>query len=184
MQGFCAHLQQKHALAKADRQRGKFRTFLLSSLQNFLANEKARAHAQKRGCGREMLFLDAEDARKRYRLEPADKLTPEVIFDIRWAHAVLEQSLERLRSDFVSKGKERLFDALVSFLSVNGRAESYQQVAARLGLPVSAIKTSVHRLRRDYGMKLREEIGKTVSTPDETDEELRYLRRVLAGANS
>jgi RNA polymerase sigma-70 factor (ECF subfamily) len=184
VQGFCAHLQEKHALAKADPQRGRFRTFLLSSLQNFLANEKARAHAQKRGCGREMLFLDAEDARGRYRLEPADELTPDVIFEMRWAHAVLEEALARLRADFVLKGKEHLFDELVSFLSVNGPAESYQQVAARLALPLSAIKTSVHRLRQDYRMKLREEIGKTVSTQDEIDEELRYLRRVLAGAKS
>jgi RNA polymerase sigma-70 factor (ECF subfamily) len=184
VQGFCAHLQEKHALAKADPQRGRFRTFLLCSLQNFLANEKARAHAQKRGYGRKMVFLNSEDARERYRLEPADKLTPEVIFEMRWAHAVLEETLARLRADFVVKGRERLFDELVSFLSVNGPADSYQQVAARLGLPLSAIKTTVHRLRQDYGMKLREEIAKTVSTPDEIDEELRYLRRVLAGASS
>jgi RNA polymerase sigma factor (sigma-70 family) len=184
VQGFCAHLLEKHALTKADPQRGKFRTFLLSSLQNFLVNEKARAHAQKRNCGGEVFSLDGEDARGRYRLEPADELTPDVIFEMRWAHAVLEEALAKLRADFVLKGKERLFDELVSFLSVKGSAESYQQVAARLALPLSAIKTSVHRLRQDYRMKLREEIGKTVSTQDEIDEELRYLRRVLAGANS
>src|SRR5262249_30852713 len=151
---------------------------------NFLANEKARAHAQKRYCGRATLFLDAEDARRRYRLEAADKRTPEMIFDMRWAHAVLEEALASLRADFILKGKERLFDELVSFLSVNGPADSYQQAAIRLGLPLSAIKTTVHRLRRDYAIKLREEIGKTVSMSDEIDEELRYLRRVLAGANS
>ena len=115
VQGFCAHMLEKHALTKADPQRGKFRTFLLSSLQNFLANEKARAHAQKRGGGREMIFLDAEDARGRYSLEPVHKLTPEAIFETRWAHAVLEETLAGLRADF-SKGQmdehARLADAI------------------------------------------------------------------------
>ena len=184
VQAFCLHLQEKHALAKADPERGKFRTFLLSSLQNFLANEKARAHAQKRGGGREMIFLDAEDARSRYRLEPAHELTPEAIFEMRWAHAVLEQTLAGLRVDFIARGKQRLFDGLASFLTFDEPGDSYQQAATRLGLPLSAIKTTVHRLRQDYRTKLREEIGRTVSTPDEIEDELRYLRKVLAGAES
>ena len=184
VQAFCLHLQEKHALAKADPERGKFRTFLLSSLQNFLANEKARAHAQKRGGGREMIFLDAEDARSRYRLEPAHELTPEAIFEMRWAHAVLEQTLAGLRADFVARGKKRLFDGLASFLTFDEPGDSYQQAATRLGLPLSAIKTTVHRLRQDYRTKLREEIGRTVSAPDEIEDELRYLRKVLAGAES
>jgi RNA polymerase sigma factor (sigma-70 family) len=184
VQAFCVHLQEKHGLAKADPQRGKFRTFLLSSLQNFLANEKARAHAQKRGGGKEMIFIDAEDARSRYRLEPAHKVTPEAIFETRWAHAVLEETLAGLRADFVARGKERLFDGLTSFLTMDEPGDSYQQAAARLGLPLSAIKTTVHRLRQDYRTKLREEIARTVSTPDEIEDELRYLRKVLAGAES
>jgi len=184
VQAFCVHLQEKHALAKADPQRGKFRTFLLSSLQNFLANEKARAHAQKRGGGREMIFLDAEDARSRYRLEPAHELTPEAIFEMRWAHAVLEETLAGLRADFIARGKKRLFDGLASFLTFDEPGDSYQQAATRLGLPLSAIKTTVHRLRQDYRTKLREEIGRTVSAPDEIEDELRYLRKVLAGAES
>jgi RNA polymerase sigma factor (sigma-70 family) len=184
VQGFCAHLQAKHALAKADPKRGKFRTFLLSSLQNFLINEEARAHAQKRGGGREMVFLDAEDAHARYRLEPTHKLTPEAIFETRWAHALLKETLAGLRADFIAKGKERLFDGLASFLSTDEPMDSYQQAATRLGLPVSAIKTTVHRLRQDYRMKLREEVGRTVSAPDEIDDELRYLRKVLSSAHS
>jgi len=180
VQEFCAHLQEKHALAKADPQRGRFRTFLLSSLQNFLLNEQERARAQKRGGGREMIFLDAEDAHTRYRLEPIDKLTPEAIFETRWAHAVLQEALAGLRADFVEKDKERLFDGLVSFLSPDEPMDSYQHAAMRLGLPLSAIKTTVHRLRQDYRAKLREEIGRTVSAPDEIDDELRYLRKVLS----
>jgi len=105
VQGFCMHLQEKHALAKADPQRGKFRTFLLSSLQNFLANEKARAETQKRGFGCELIYLDSEQARTRYRLEPADKLTPEVIFEMRWAHAVLEETLAACAAILSREGK-------------------------------------------------------------------------------
>ena len=184
VQAFCLHLQEKHALAKADPQRGKFRTFLLTSLQNFLANQEARSRAQKRGGGREIIFLDSEEARARYRLEPVDKLTPEAIFEMRWAHAILEETLAGLRTDFVERGKERLFDGLASFLSTEEPADSYQQAAMRLGLPLSAIKTTVHRLRQDYRAKLREEIARTVSAPNEIDDELRYLRKVLAAAGS
>lgn len=180
VQGFCLHLQEKHAIAKADRQRGKFRTFLLSALQNFLGHEWERAQAQKRGGGRELIRLDAEEADARYRLEPAHSVTPETIFEKRWAHALLEQTVSDLRADFVLRGKERLFDGLSSFLTSDLKETSYQNAARDLGLPLSAIKTTIHRLRRDYRSKLREEISRTVSSPDEIDEELAHLRRVLA----
>jgi RNA polymerase sigma-70 factor (ECF subfamily) len=175
-------LQEKHAIAKADRQRGKFRTFLLSSLQNFLANENERARTQKRGGGRELIRLDAEEADARYRQEPAISVTPETIFEKRWAHALLEQTVSNLRADFITRGKGRLFDGLSTFLTSDLHETSYQSAAERLGLPLSAIKTTVHRLRRDYRSKLREEISRTVSSPDEIDEELLYLRKVLATA--
>ena len=180
VQAFCLHLQEKHAVAKADRQRGKFRTFLLSSLQNFLGHEYERSRAQKRGGGQELIRLDAEDADARYRLEPTDPVTPETIFEKRWAQALLEQTVSGLRADFIMRGKERLFDGLSSFLTSDLRETSYQTAADQLGLPLSAIKTTVHRLRRDYRTRLREEIGRTVSSPDEIEAELLYLRKVLA----
>jgi RNA polymerase sigma factor (sigma-70 family) len=182
VQSFCLHLQEKHALAKADRERGKFRTFLLSSLQNFLANERERANAQKRGGGRELIRLDAEEADARYRLEPAHSMTPEVLFEKRWALALLEQTVSDLRADFTMRGKGRLFDGLSSFLTSDLRETSYQTAAAQLGLPLSAIKTTVHRLRRDYRAKLREQIERTVSSPDEVEDELLHLRKVLTAA--
>ena len=182
VQAFCLHLQEKHDIAKADRQRGKFRTFLLSSLQNFLGHERERSRAQKRGGGQELIRLDAQEADARYQLEPSHSVTPETIFEKRWAHALLEQTVSGLRSDFVARGKERLFDGLSSFLTADLRETSYQSAADQLGLPLSAVKTTVHRLRRDYRFKLREEISRTVSSPDEIDEELLYLRKVLAGA--
>lgn len=180
VQAFCLHLQEKHAIARADRQRGKFRTFLLSSLQNFLGHEWERARAQKRGGGQELIRLDAEEADARYRLEPAHSVTPETIFEKRWAHALLEQTVADLRADFIARGKERLFDGLSSFLTSDLRETSYQSAAKELGLPLSAIKTTVHRMRRDYREKLREEISRTVSSPEEIDDELLHLRKVLA----
>jgi RNA polymerase sigma factor (sigma-70 family) len=182
VQAFCLHLQEKHAVAKADPHRGKFRTFLLSSLQNFLANESERTRAQKRGGGRELIRLDAEQANERYQLEPAHAVTPETIFETRWAHALLEQTVEGLRADFNARGKARLFEQLSTFLTSDSRETSYQSAADALHLPLSAIKTTVHRMRRDYRVRLLEEIGRTVSSPDEVDEEFRYLRRVLASA--
>ena len=180
VQSFYAFLQEKHALAKADRDRGKFRTFLLSSLQNFLSHEHERGRAQKRGGGSELIFLDAMQANERYRLEPADVETPETLFETRWAHTLLEQTLAGLRADFVARGKQRLFDGLQSFLTTDTGETSYQAAADSLGLPLSAIKTSIRRMRLDYRTRLREEIGRTVSRPEEIDEELRYLRKVLA----
>ena len=182
VQGFCLHLQEKHALAKADRERGKFRTFLLCSLQNFLANERERANAQKRGGGRELIRLDAEEADARYRLEPAHSITPEALFEKRWAHALLEQTVSDLRADFIMRGKGRLFDGLSSFLTSDLHETSYQTAAAQLELPLSAIKTTVHRLRRDYRAKLREEIERTVASPGEVEDELLHLRKVLTAA--
>jgi RNA polymerase sigma factor (sigma-70 family) len=180
VQAFCMFLQEKHAIAKADPHRGKFRTFLLSSLQNFLANENERTRAQKRGGGRELIRLDADEADARYQLEPAHSVTPETIFERRWALTLLEQTVSGMRADFITRGKERLFDGLSSFLTSDLRETSYQTAAAQLGLPLSAIKTTVHRLRRDYRSKLREEISRTVSSPDEIDDELLYLRKILA----
>ncbi len=180
VQGFYAHIHEKRALAKADPQRGKFRTFLLSALQNFLANENERSRAQKRGGGRELIRLDAEDAKARYQLEPVHSVTPESIFEMRWAHALLDQTLADLRADFAARGKQRLFEGLQTFLTADSGETSYQQAADNLGLPLSAVKTSVHRMRLDYRTRLREEIGRTVSCPEEIDEELLYLRKVLA----
>ncbi|MEP6956347.1 MAG: sigma-70 family RNA polymerase sigma factor [Chthoniobacterales bacterium] len=180
VQSFCAHLQEKKALAKADPHRGKFRTFLLSSLQNFLSHEYERTRAQKRGGDREFISLDSEKANARYHSDAASAETPEAVFETRWAHTLLEQTLARLRAEFAARGKIKLFDGLASFLTPDLDEQSYQKAADGLGLPLSAIKTSVRRLRLDYRSTLREEIGRTVSTADEIDEELRHLRRVLA----
>jgi RNA polymerase sigma factor (sigma-70 family) len=182
VQSFCLYLQEKHALGKADRERGKFRTFLLSSLQNFLSHEAERARAQKRGGNVELIHLDAQEAEERFRLEPNHSETPEALFEKRWAHALLAQTLSALRAEFVHRHKERLFDRLSPFLTPDLSDISYQAAADEMGLPLSAVKTTVHRMRRDYGQKLREEIGRTVSSPNEINDELLHLRKVLASA--
>ena len=183
VQSFYAYVQEKHAIAKADRERGRFRTFLLSSLRNFLSHERERAHAQKRGGGQELIFLDARQAHERYDIEPATTQTPENAFDTRWAHTLLEQTLARVQADFAARGKQRLFERLRTFLTGDTAETSYQSAADALGLPLSAVKTSIHRMRRDYRERLREEIGRTVASPAEIDDELRYLRQVLASTS-
>jgi DNA-directed RNA polymerase specialized sigma24 family protein len=182
VQGFYVHLQGKRAIAKADPLRGKFRSFLLTSLQNFLANEQERASAKKRGGGSEFVFLDADDARARYLLELTHTLTPEAIFEKRWAHTLLEQTLLGLRGDFIALGKERMFDGLQSFLSADSSDTSYQTAADSLGVSLSLVKSAVHRMRLDYRTRLRQEIARTVSCPEEIDEEFRHLRKVLSAA--
>lgn len=182
VQTFCSRLYEKHAMAKADPLRGKFRTFLLTALQNFLANEHERTHRQKRGGEFAFVPLQTATAEARYEIDPPHSETPESLFEKQWAHALLEQTLAAVRTEFIARGKERLFEGLAQFLSPEAGDESYVAAAQRLGLPLSAIKTAVHRLRVEYRERLRAEIGRTVSTSEEIDDELQHLRRVLANA--
>jgi DNA-directed RNA polymerase specialized sigma24 family protein len=174
VQGFFARLLEKDALAAVDRGKGKFRSFLLASLQNFLANEWDKGRAQKRGGGREALSLDALDAEARYAAEPADNMTPERVFERRWALAVLENVLRRLRQEYAGRGQEEIFAALEHVLT-GGQRAGYAQVALCLGMTEGAAKVAGHRLRRRYRELLREEIAQTVAEPGQVDEEIRQL---------
>ena len=171
-QGFFVRLLDKRFLAAADRQKGRFRTFLLTAVKHFLANEHDRATAKKRGGGRTVVPL--EDLEARYAREPADTLTPERIFERQWALTLLEQVLVRLQREMAAQGKAALFDALKDSLA-GGPADGYAATADRLGMTEGAVKTAAHRLRRRYRELLREEIAKTVAGPDEVEEEIRYL---------
>jgi RNA polymerase sigma-70 factor (ECF subfamily) len=177
-QGFFARLLEKDFLAGVDRGKGKFRAFLLAACNHFLANERDRARAKKRGGGRAVLSLSAADAEGRYLAEPADVLTPEKLFERRWALALLQQVMTRLRDEFEAKGKGRLFDRLRGFL-VGEKGAGYRRVAAELGLSEGAVKVAVHRLRQRYRELLHEEIGRTVGTAEETEEEIRTLFAAL-----
>jgi DNA-directed RNA polymerase specialized sigma24 family protein len=177
-QEFFARLLAKDFLAGVDRTKGKFRAFLLAAVNHFLANERDRTRAKKRGGGRPVLSLDAADAEGRYRAEPAGGLTPEQLFERRWALALLGEVMARLRADYEAKGKGRLFDRLRGFL-VGEKGAGYRGAVDELGLSEGAVKVAVHRLRRRYRELLREEIGRTVATPDEIEEEIRELFAAL-----
>ena len=178
-QEFFARLLARNYLSVADRNKGKFRSFLLGSLEHFLAREWTKAHAQKRGGGQAVLSLDETDAENRYLLEPAHELTAEKIFDRRWATTLLDQAMSRLREECVANHKGDLFGKVESFLSGEKGEASYADVAAALKMSEGAIKVAVHRLRQRYGELVRAEIAQTVASPKEVDEELQYLFSVL-----
>jgi RNA polymerase sigma-70 factor (ECF subfamily) len=174
-----ARLLEKDFLAGVDRGKGKFRSFLLAACTHFLANERDRVRAKKRGGGRTVFSLDAADAEGRYRTEPAGGLTPEKLFERRWALAVLQQVMGRLRAEFEAKGKGHMLDRLRGFL-VGERGTGYRQAADVLGLSEGAIKVAVHRLRQRYRELLHEEIGRTVGSAEEVEDEVRALFAALS----
>jgi RNA polymerase sigma-70 factor (ECF subfamily) len=174
-QEFFARLLEKNYLRQADRQRGKFRTFLLTAFQHFLAKEHERANAQKRGGGRRVLSLDFDRGERRYHREPSHHATPEAVYERGWALMLVEQGLARLREEFVTSGKERLFDSLKGTLTAGQATPPYAELAGQLGMSVEALKVAVHRLRRRYGELVRAEIAQTVTTAEEIEDELRDL---------
>ena len=179
VQGFLARLLEKEDLSRVDRSKGRFRSFLLAAMKNFMANERARDRAQKRGGGRAVITLDAMDAEARYAVEPADDMTPERLFDRRWALAVLDQVLARLRRGFIDAGNGTLFDTIKDCLTPDRGKLPYAQLARRLGMTEGALKVAVHRMRRRYRDLLRHEIAQTVETPAQVDEEIAYLLNCL-----
>ncbi|MGO9244910.1 MAG: RNA polymerase sigma factor [Verrucomicrobiia bacterium] len=179
-QDFFARLLAKNYLADVDRTKGKFRSFLLTSLKHFLANEWDRAHAAKRGGDRPLLSLDTQTAETRYRSEPADDLTPEKLLDRQWALALLDQVLGRLQAESVADGKGALFEQLKLFLTEGKGTTTYASVATKLQTTEGAVKVAVHRLRRRYRELLREEISHTVATPAEIEEEIQHLFTAFA----
>jgi len=180
-QEFFAWLLESKQLRVADSERGRFRSFLLGMLKNFLSDERKRVQAQKRGGGCALISLDAALAEERYDLEPAIDLTPEIIFDRRWAWTVMEQTVARLRDEYVAAGRAELFEQLKHFQPGEEAGRSYAEVAERLGLSEGAVKSAIWRLRQRHRDLLREEIAQTVATPAEVDEEIRYLVAVLGG---
>ena len=182
VQTFFAQFLQDRAVKKADPLRGRFRTFLLTSLQNFLANEWDRANAAKRGGKFQFVAFDQLASEERDALDATDAASPEIAFDVRWARAIVDSALHHLRAEAEAHGKEQVFDELKIFLTAAG-ATSYEDAAIRIGIPLNAVKTPIHRLRGNFRTVVRREVARTVSSPAEIDEELRYLRAVLASAD-
>jgi RNA polymerase sigma-70 factor (ECF subfamily) len=171
------HLLEHRALRQVSPLKGKFRSFLLASLQNFLSTQADRARCLKRGGNLEFVSLDAASAEARYRLEPLEGLTAETVFDARWALTLLEASMGRLYAEYGAQGKAATLDALKPFLDPLGGpgAPSYEQAAAQLRVSVGAVKTLIHRARQRYHALLREEVARTVGDPAEVDEEIHAL---------
>jgi RNA polymerase sigma-70 factor (ECF subfamily) len=180
-QAFFAHLLEKEALQRVDPSKGRFRSYLLAAVRNFLADERAREQTQKRGGGVAPLSLDTEDAENRYRLEPAHDLTPERVYERQWAMTVIQQALARLQQRYARSGKQEHFDALKVFLSGEKRPVPHAEVAQALGLTELAVKVAVHRLRQRFRHALRDEIAQTVAGPEEIDVEMRALYAALDG---
>jgi RNA polymerase sigma factor (sigma-70 family) len=180
-QEFFARLLEKNYLEDADRDQGRFRSFLLTAVKHFLANEWDRANAQKRGSGRPVVSIDVLEAENWYAPAATERVTPESLFERRWALSVLEHVALTLRSEFTAAGKPVDFDRLFRFLNRDLDAGRYEQVADEMGLSAGALRMAVHRMRKKYRKVLRAEIAATVSTPEQTDEELRFLLATLSG---
>lgn len=180
-QYFFARFAHKNCLDHVDRSKGRFRSFLLASLKNFLANERVRSQAEKRGGKHSIVSLDAEEAENRFSSEPFHEATPEKAFDRTWAMTILENTLAQLKQEYAATGKAELFHRLQSYLSGDRDEPAYSALATQLNTTEAAIKMAIVRLRRRFGQLLRAHVGQTVATDAELNEELRYLFTALAG---
>lgn len=178
-QEFFLRLLEKNSLAAAAPDRGRFRSFLLSSLKNFLANEWDRANAQKRGGGRERLSLDWESGESRLSLEPAHSDTPEREFERQWALTLLDVVVRRLQGEFSTSDKLRQFEWLKETLTGNRAAMDYSTIAAELQMSEEAARQAAHRLRKRYRELLREEVAATVESDNEVEDEIGRLLAAL-----
>jgi DNA-directed RNA polymerase specialized sigma24 family protein len=174
-QAFFVDLFQKNYLRAADRERGRFRSFLLTALRHFLAHEWEKARAAKRGGGQVLLPLDEATAESCYQGELANSESPEILFDRAWALRVFEQALKALRQEFADRGKLDQFEQLKSYLTEEPGPGAYANLGAELQLSPNAVAVTVHRLRQRYGELVREAVAHTVAQPSLVEEELRYL---------
>ena len=179
-QGFFAHLLEQDTLSRASREKGRLRTFLLGSLQHFLANEYDRKQTLKRGGGQQILSMDDQLVAAEASLANTAPCDDTSCYDQTWAVTLVSQAWEHLRAEFDAAGKAQWLEELKPFV-VGGTAvpPSQEEVATRLGLPISTLRTSLQRLRERYRAALRGEVARTVADPSEIDEELRYLYRLL-----
>jgi RNA polymerase sigma-70 factor (ECF subfamily) len=180
-QAFFARFLEKQFLKDVDRRKGKFRSFLLKALNHFLADEWRHAHAEKCDGARPTISINADHWESRYGHELASDLTPEKLFERRWALALFEQALAHLGEESVRAGHSRQFEVLKDFLSRPTSEGAYATAAAELGLSPGTVAVQVHRLRKRYGELVREEVAHTVTHPGEVEQELRHLLGVLSG---
>jgi RNA polymerase sigma-70 factor (ECF subfamily) len=179
-QGFFAHLLEKDFLTHLKHVGGRFRSFLLTFLKHFLSDQRNKAGAQKRGGGKVFISLDEFAVQSVHELEPADtRLTPDQVFERRWAQTLMEQALKRLRDEYSAEGKVELFEQLKDFQPGTHGPVTYADVGTRLRLSEGGVKSAIHRLRQRHREILREEIAHTVTDPEEIAEEVRHLIEVV-----
>jgi RNA polymerase sigma-70 factor (ECF subfamily) len=181
VQGFIAHLLARQFFQVADPDKGRFRAYLLISLNHFVADVAEHDGRQKRGDGEPLLSLDAITAERRYAQEPVNPYTPEQLFERRWALTLLDTVLQRLEREAAESGRADLFRQIKGVLLGERSGVPYAQLAPQLGMSEAALTMTVHRLRRRYRELIREEIAHTVSRPVEIEEEMKHLFQVLSG---
>jgi RNA polymerase sigma-70 factor (ECF subfamily) len=178
-QAYFAYLLEKNILEDVDPSAGRFRSFLLASLKHYVANERRKQNALKRGGGTQTISLDTEDAEIRYGLEPADRLNPEQVYENRWALTVLERAMRRLETEWREGERRKQFEHLKAHLTGQEPRVPFREMAAELEMTEVAVRGAMHRLRRRFGQLIRDEIAETVANPDEVDEEVRHLLGVV-----
>jgi len=180
VQGFFERCLEKDYLASADQAKGRFRSFLLIALKRFMANQADKSRARKRGSGQALVALDALSAENRYAREPGHELSPDKLFERRWALTLLDRVLDQLRAEQAATGRSEMFEALKDCLTGRAPEAAYAALGARFGLNAGALRIAAHRLRRRYRELLEAEIARTVSSPREIEEERRYLFSILS----
>jgi RNA polymerase sigma factor (sigma-70 family) len=180
-QAFFANFLEKNAVGRARRDRGRFRSFLLTSLQNFMAHEWEKARAAKRGGGVSPLPWDELSAESSYQLETGADLTPDKAFERRYAMTLFQRALTRLSEELSEAGKADTFNELKGFLTEAAGEEGYASAALRLNMAPGTVAVAVHRLRKRYAQLVREEIANTVTSPEEIEDEMRYLISLMSG---
>jgi RNA polymerase sigma-70 factor (ECF subfamily) len=178
-QAYFTELLEKDFLKAVHSSAGRFRSFLLASLKNFISHQRERQRAAKRGGEARTVSLDSERFEQRLGGELADRLTPEQVFEHQWALTVLERAMERLRQDAEQLGNGALFERIKDFVTGGAAAGGYRQVAQDLEMSEAAVRKAVQRLRARFGRMLRVEISRTVADPDEADDEIRHLLTVI-----
>ena len=181
VQSFFAALIERSPFQQLSPEKGRFRSFLLAALGNFLADERDRRHAAKRGGGQIILSLDETRAEERFTLEPSTDASPEKEFDRRWALAVLERALEALAGEQRAAGKQKTFDHLQPFLTDATSSRDYSEVAAELNMQPNTVAVTVRRLRQRYRELVRAEIAGTVAQPADVDAEMGHLLAAMRG---
>lgn len=180
VQGFFTKLIEKEYLKKVSKEKGKFRTFLLMAMNNYIMNEWNKSMAQKRGGGSVPLPLDFETAEKIYSLEPATDISPDKIYERLWVTSLLNRVMDELGNEFSQKDKKDLFRYIKSYLIYDDPNDSYADIACKLQISEGIVKTSIHRARKRFGDLLKIEISHTLADTKDVEEEIRYLFSVFS----